>query len=197
MKKFIFILLVTIMLLSLFACGAQDTGQDKGQDQDNSPSPTPEGNCTEEPSDPPAQEKVDEDLEKPDEKNDTDNSDDPEETNATSNPVDINPVTSSKEAPAKIGDWQETKRYSTVDSKEHTIYYRIRDIVRYNDEVQSALDAWNDADHLMVFDPLESDDLEYCLIKYEAYYPEDFPQHEWGITNVDVGFQLFLQQVVV
>lgn len=195
MKKFMIVLLVTFMSLSLFACGGKDTNQPN--------SPTPEGNNTEEPSDPPAQEKADEDepdKDKADKDEDIDNpDDDPEETNPTDNsgninptnkPVDIDTVTSSKEAPAKVGQWQETKRYSAVDREYHTIYYRITDIIRYNDEVQSALDAWNDADHLRVFDPLESDDLEYCLIKYEANFPEEFPQHDWGITSVDVGFSV-------
>lgn len=103
---------------------------------------------------------------------------------------DITPVATTLEAPAKIGDWVETKLYSAQDKAYHTVYFRITDIVRDSAAVQSAIDAYNNADHLRTFEPLENDDLEYCLIKYETAFPADFPQAEWGITSVDVNFSI-------
>lgn len=103
---------------------------------------------------------------------------------------DITPVATTLEAPAKIGDWVETKLYSAQDKAYHTVYFRITDIVRDSATVQAAIDAYNNADHLRTFEPLENDDLEYCLIKYETAFPADFPQAEWGITSVDVNFSI-------
>ncbi len=103
---------------------------------------------------------------------------------------EITPVATTLEAPAKIGDWVETKLYSAQDKDYHTVYFRITDIVRDSATVQAAIDAYNNADHLRTFEPLENDDLEYCLIQYETAFPADFPQAEWGITSVDVNFSI-------
>lgn len=177
MRKFVAVLLVVFMSLSLFACGGKDIDQPKSPETtEKEPVPT----------NPPAQ-----GNEGPDDENSKDEpSDGPVETAVVEKPKDINPVANSKEEPAKIGDWIETKRYSAVDSAYHTVYYRVKNIIRYNDGVQAALDAWNDADHITVFDPLENDDLEYCMLEYEVYFPEDFPQKDWGITNVDIRFKV-------
>ncbi len=113
-----------------------------------------------------------------------------DETTAAAASGDITPVATTLEAPAKIGDWVETKLYSAQDKAYHTVYFRITDIVRDSDTVQAAIDAYNNADHLRTFEALENDDLEYCLIKYETAFPEDFPQAEWGITSVDVNFSI-------
>lgn len=103
---------------------------------------------------------------------------------------EITPVATTLEAPAKIGDWVETKLYSAQDKDYHTVYFRITGIVRDSATVQAAIDAYNNADHLRTFEPLENDDLEYCLIQYETAFPADFPQAEWGITSVDVNFSI-------
>ncbi|HZK34454.1 MAG TPA: hypothetical protein VFD33_04010 [Bacillota bacterium] len=190
MKKFMVAILVVFMALSLFACSGKDIDEpnnpaanDNGSELDSSDSPSQDddepdhGQDVEEPSNDPEE---------------TDSGEaDPGKTNSGGTaPADISPVASSKEAPAKIGDWLETMRYSAVGREDHTVYYRITNIIRYNDQVQTALDAWNDADHLRVFDPLEADELEYCMIEYEVYYPEDFPQEDWGISSVDIGFSV-------
>lgn len=94
------------------------------------------------------------------------------------------------ENPAAIGDWVETKVHATADDQYHTVYYRITDIVRSSesDEVQSVLDQYNAEDHFFVFDPLESDDIEYCLLKYEVAYPSSFPDGEYGISTPSIEF---------
>lgn len=94
------------------------------------------------------------------------------------------------ENPAAVGEWVETKAYSPVDKQYHTVYFRITDIIRNSesDEVQTAIDQYNAEDHVVVFDPLESDDLEYCLLKYEVAYPSDFPEREFGISTPSIEF---------
>ena len=32
--------------------------------------------------------------------------------------------------------------------------------------------------------------MEYGLIEYEVYFPEDFPQADYGITSIDINFSV-------
>ncbi len=111
------------------------------------------------------------------------------EGGASGAPEGITPVETSAEAPAKLGEWVETMRYSATDSAYHTVYYRITNVVR-GEGAQAAVDAYNAEDHVVVFNDLESDDLEYCMIEYEVYFPADFPQADYGITSVDINFSV-------
>ena len=79
----------------------------------------------------------------------------------------------------------ETKRYSAEDSQYHTVYYRITDIVR---GAQDEVDAYNASDSFVKLENLDNDELEYCMLTYEVYFPEDFPQADYGITSVDMDF---------
>lgn len=98
------------------------------------------------------------------------------------------PVLTSLDSPGKIGDWIETMRYSSVDSAYHKAYYRIKDIIRDNDKVKKVLDEYNSSEHNTYFKEIEDKDIEYCLIKYEVYFPEDFPVESVGIGTVNVDF---------
>lgn len=203
MKKNLTVFLVTLMVLTFCACsnkGTEDketvndtigqTNVTQSNDNEEETKDTKEhNNDTEEQA-------KDTEKQTVDNEEHTDNNDTAEQiveqdTDSTATtPEGINPVTTSLEAPANIGDWLETKRYSSKDDSLHTVYFRITDIIRYNDEVQAILDAYNDEGHLFVFNPIEDQDIEYCLFKYEVYFPEDFPQHEWGITNVKLSFMI-------
>ncbi len=101
----------------------------------------------------------------------------------------IEPVETTIDNPAQLGQWVETMRYSPVDSAYHTVYYRITNVVR-GQEAQAAADAYNAEDHVMQFSALEDDNLEYCMLEYEVYFPEDFPQEDYGITTVDLDFSV-------
>ena len=190
MKKFIITILFVFMVLSLFACGNETVDPIVSPTSNNenvdvsTPSPTQEPDEVDNEKDPNNNLATTEPIETESTNTESTN------TNSNNKPEDINPVASSKESPAKIGDWLETKKYSAVDKEYHTVYYRITDIIRYNDEVQSELDAWNNSGSIRVFEPLENDVLEYCLIKYETYFPEEFPQQDWGITSTDIRFSI-------
>ncbi|MGN1168123.1 MAG: hypothetical protein ACI4S2_17040 [Lachnospiraceae bacterium] len=99
-------------------------------------------------------------------------------------------VSSSLSSPALSGNWLESRRYSAIDDEYHTVYLRITEIVRNSPEVQSVIDAYNEAEHANSFQPLEQDDLEYCLLKYEVMFPENFPQSESGILFADMDFKI-------
>lgn len=208
MKKNLTVFLVTLMVLTFCACsnkGTEDketvndtigqTNVTQSNDNEEETKDTKEhNNDTEEQAKDTEKQTVDneEHTDNNEElQNDTAEQIVEQDTDSTATtPEGINPVTTSLEAPANIGDWLETKRYSSKDDSLHTVYFRITDIIRYNDEVQAILDAYNDEGHLFVFNPIEDQDIEYCLFKYEVYFPEDFPQHEWGITNVKLSFMI-------
>ena len=103
-------------------------------------------------------------------------------------PAEITPVQTAIDAPAKIGEWVETKRYSAEDSGYHTVYYRVTNVAR-GDEAKKAVDAYNAEDHAVVIGEVEGE-LEYGLIEYEVYFPEDFPQADYGITSIDINFSV-------
>lgn len=90
--------------------------------------------------------------------------------------------------PAKIGDWIETKAYSAVDGKDHTLYYRITDVVT-GAEVDDAIAKYSE-DGVWQINELEDDKLEYRLVKYDIYYPTDFPANDWGITLDNISFMI-------
>lgn len=110
-----------------------------------------------------------------------------EKSEGTENSSDIKPVETAIDSPAKIGEWVETKRYSATDQKDHTVYYRITEVVR---DAKEEVDAYNASDSVVKLSDLENDDLEYCMIKYEVSFPKDFPQEDYGITSVDVDFSV-------
>ena len=116
------------------------------------------------------------------------------ESSSTENTVnaadgDIATVKASLETPAKLNEWVETKTYCVKAQEYRTVYFRIIGITR-GAAAQEAIDAYNDSDHLVKLQDLEEDDLEYCYCDYEVYFPEDFPQEEWGISTVDLDFSI-------
>lgn len=179
MKKICMIVLTCVFCLSILmtGCGpAQEAGNEDSQGSVASEAPAP--------SETPA---ASEELA-------ASSSEAPSETPAASQssaalPGDIQPVDTTIEAPAQLGQWVETMRYSPVDSEYHTVYYRITNVVR-GEEAQAAVDAYNAEDHVVQFSTLENDDIEYCMLQYEVYYPEDFPQEDYGITTVDLNFSV-------
>lgn len=112
-----------------------------------------------------------------------------EDAGTDSAPSDITPVEATLENPAKIGEWVETKSYSAQDSQYHTMYFKITGVIR-GEEAQKIVDEYNEEGHVVVINELDKDDLEYCIVTYETYFPSDFPQAEWGITSVDVDLSV-------
>ena len=96
----------------------------------------------------------------------------------------ITPVEATLESPAKIGEWVKTMKQSSADYQYHTVYYRVTGVERDDAKVLAAVE---EADTL--FEPETLDEhLEYCMLTYEVYFPEDFPQADYGITSVDMDF---------
>lgn len=111
------------------------------------------------------------------------------EVDTDASAADITPVEATLENPAQLGEWVETKTYSAEDQQEHTIYVRITDVLR-GEEAKKIVDVYNAEDHAVVISELDKDDLEYCIILYETYFPADFPQADYGITNVEAEMEV-------
>ena len=157
-KRIVLLLSVGLMAAWLWGCGGQEA---------------------EEPQEPAAEETTEEEEAEPVEE-ETEEAE--EETAQEAAPAgNIKTVETTIDSPAKLGDWVETKRYSAEDSQYHTVYYRITDIVR---GAQDEVDAYNASDSFVKLENLDNDDLEYCMLTYEVYFPEDFPQADYGILSL-------------
>lgn len=102
---------------------------------------------------------------------------------------DIAPVEASIENPAKIGEWVEAKKRATQDKDYHTIYFRLTKVIT-GDEAKKIVDEYNSRSSIVEISDLEQEDLEYRIVTYEVYYPEDFPMSDYGIAAVSLDLNL-------
>lgn len=104
---------------------------------------------------------------------------DPSEINI-SNAVEV----TSADSPAKFGEWIKSTRYSSVSNEYETIYWRV---IGTTFDCQEDIDRYNGENHIYEFTPLENDDLAYCKVTYQVYFPKEFPAKEWGISSADLS----------
>ncbi|MCM1159186.1 MAG: hypothetical protein NC300_10390 [Bacteroidales bacterium] len=102
---------------------------------------------------------------------------------------DVTAVETAVEKPAQIGEWVQTKKRSSVDKAEHTIYFRVTDVAAGAD-AQKIVDEYNSAGNAVMLRGLEDDSLEYRIVTYECYFPADFPAADYGIADAKVNLQL-------
>ena len=152
-------------------------------DETEKPVETP----TENPVETPTENPVENTADKPEETTDVGGID----IGTTTKPSDgaITHTESSLESPAKLGDWHRTTRYSPTSGDYEECYYRVIEIQR-GDTAAKFVDDYNNSDKYSYFEKIEDDDLEYCVIKYEMYFPEDFPAESWGISTADIDFDI-------
>ncbi len=83
-----------------------------------------------------------------------------------------------------LGTWGEISRYSTGDGLYHTVYVRVTNVTSYADDadyVQAAIDLNNENSYDWGQIDLSSDDyqlpsdVQWHLMEYEVYVPENFP----------------------
>lgn len=92
----------------------------------------------------------------------------------------------SAEEPAKLGQWIKSTRYSAASGEYETIYWRV---IGTTFDCQEDIDRYNSEDHLVEFTELENDDLSYCKVSYQVYFPEDFSAKEWGISSAELSLR--------
>ena len=186
-KKLLVLLLVVVMGMSMLTGCAQvfytfakkeaATTEYYGYDYDD---PTTEDDYDD------TEEVVEEDTEVEEDVTEVPEEDTTQATASTgSDDVDFEVAEGTLENPAKIGEWVATKTYCVETDDYRTIYYRITGVIR-GEEAQKIVDDYNAGDHFVRFDPLEHDDLEYCVVTYETHYPADFPEGEYGLYEADV-----------
>ncbi|MGI6257147.1 MAG: hypothetical protein ACOYJU_03675 [Anaerovoracaceae bacterium] len=91
---------------------------------------------------------------------------------------------------APLGTWIETKQESERDGKLYPMKYRITEVDRDKASVDKKIEEYNHSAMGNTIEPLASENLEYAVAEYEAYYPKDFPDDEFGITAVAVKFSI-------
>lgn len=190
MKKLFAIVLALLMMVMLVACefgsqeetdaGTQTTGQvetTEGTDPDEETAePTEESSEATEESTEATEEATEEASEATE--------------GATVDPDDVdisNAVEStSAEEPAKLGQWIKSTRYSAASGEYEAIYWRV---IGTTFDCQEDIDRYNSEDHLVEFTELENDDLSYCKVSYQVYFPEDFSAKEWGISSAELSLR--------
>lgn len=194
MKKLFAIVLALLMMVMLVACkfGSQDEA-DAGT-QTTGQVETTEGTVPDEETTEPTEESseaTEEPTEESTEASEETNEEASEATEgATVDPDDVdisNAVEStSAEEPAKLGQWIKSTRYSAASGEYETIYWRV---IGTTFDCQEDIDRYNSEDHLVEFTELENDDLSYCKVSYQVYFPEDFSAKEWGISSAELSLR--------
>ena len=103
----------------------------------------------------------------------------------------IQPVEASLENPAQIGEWVEISVSNLVDDELifHAAYCRLISVER-GDAAQQAVDTYNEQHNIVKIGELGAPELEYCLLTYEVYFPDDFPKGKSGISSPERRFTL-------
>jgi len=92
-------------------------------------------------------------------------------------------------SPADINEWIKASTFCIADGKYHTIYFRITN-VESGDAVTESIDSYNNEGRYNTINPVSDDSLEYRYCDYEIYFPEDFPERDYGLTNNFITFTI-------
>lgn len=107
---------------------------------------------------------------------------------------DIKPVEGTIEKPAQMGEWLTTTIYSSEDSENHPIYYRITGVDFDQAKAEDAIKAYNEASSIIELQGLDEDDaktMEYMTVSYELYIPEAVPGGEYGLTPPTIRLAVY------
>ncbi len=88
------------------------------------------------------------------------------------------------------GTWIQSQKVAEADNKAHDMKYKIDVIIRDQKKVKAAIEEYNLSGKGNVIGELDNDNLEFCMAKYSATYPDTFPQKTFGITDVAVTFEI-------
>lgn len=89
-----------------------------------------------------------------------------------------------------VGTWIQSEKVAEKDNQAHPMKYRIDAIIRDQKIVMDAIDEYNLSGTGNIIGKLESKELEFCMAKYSAVYPKDFPHSVFGITDVTIPFEI-------
>ena len=109
----------------------------------------------------------------------------------------VEATTSTDAAPIAVGQWVKLSRYATEDETYHTVYVRVSKVTTSTDDaqyVQTAVDYnnangsdWDQID-LSSEDFAVPEDVEWCVLDYDVYVPEEFPAPDYGMVEPTIDF---------
>jgi len=89
-----------------------------------------------------------------------------------------------------VGTWIDSQKVAEKDGTTHPMQYRIDSVIRDQNVVTAAINAYNLSGTGNIIGELTSDKLEFCMAEYSASYPTDFPHSAFGITDVAIPFDI-------
>ncbi len=89
-----------------------------------------------------------------------------------------------------VGTWIDSHKIAEKDNAPHPMKYRIEAIIRDQETVMAAISEYNLSGTGNIIGQLQNDKLEFCMAEYSATYPENFPQSNFGITDVAIPFEI-------
>ena len=189
--KMIAVSLAAVLALALTACGS---GNDTNQEQTSVSSESSTASSTEESSEPETTEEP-EMTSEPEEESGSSS-----ETSASGGAADISSAidgsTATEESPVPLGQWAAIADYSAEDETYHNVYVRVTKVTTSAEDaayVQNAVAQSNANGSYYQIDLSSEDyqlpsDVEWCVLDYEVYVPDDYPSPEYGITEPTMNF---------
>ena len=90
-----------------------------------------------------------------------------------------------------IGSWEKTKKKAEADKKKHKVEFKITKVITDQDKIAKELENYNNSGRGNTIDTAPgNDDLEYPIVNYKVKFPEDFPDSDFGLTDVTIGFKV-------
>lgn len=189
--RMIAVSLAAVLALALTACGS---GNDTNQEQTSVSSESSTASSTEESSEPETTEEP-EMTSEPEEESGSSS-----ETPASGGAADISSAidgsTATEESPVPLGQWAAIADYSAEDETYHNVYVRVTKVTTSAEDaayVQNAVAQSNANGSYYQIDLSSEDyqlpsDVEWCVLDYEVYVPDDYPSPEYGITEPTMNF---------
>ena len=189
--RIIAVSLAAVLALALTACGS---GNDTNQEQTSVSSESSTASSTEESSEPETTEEP-EMTSEPEEESGSSS-----ETSASGGAADISSAidgsTATEESPVPLGQWAAIADYSAEDETYHNVYVRVTKVTTSAEDaayVQNAVAQSNANGSYYQIDLSSEDyqlpsDVEWCVLDYEVYVPDDYPSPEYGITEPTMNF---------
>lgn len=98
-------------------------------------------------------------------------------------------VEGSETNPAKQGEWTQALKSAGTDEPKQTLYFRATDVAR-GEDAMAIIREYEANDGYFKFDDLGYDDLEYCVMTYQVYFPEGYLEEDWGISFSNLSFHV-------
>ena len=188
--KMIAVFLAAVLVFALTACGGNETKQEQTTAAPES-SPAAETEESKEPETTEAPETTSEPAKE---------SGSSSETSASGGAADISSAidgsTATEESPVPLGQWAAIADYSAEDETYHNVYVRVTKVTTSSEDaayVQNAVAQSNANGSYYQIDLSSEDyqvpsDVEWCVLDYEVYVPDDYPSPEYGITEPTMNF---------